>query len=49
VGWRQLSFEAEVLWSRWRFRGAGLRRRDLTDPALERRRIALPKAQDKAL
>jgi len=32
-----------------RFRAAGLRRRDLTDPALERRLIAFPKAQDKAL
>jgi hypothetical protein len=31
-----------------RFRDAGLRRRDLTDPALERHRIAHPKAQDYA-
>ena len=32
-----------------RFGAAGLRRRDLTDPALERRLIAFPKAQDEAL
>jgi len=44
VGWRQLSFEAEgALVPPARFRDADLRRRDLTDPALERRRIAHPK------
>jgi hypothetical protein len=32
-----------------RFGAAGLRRRGLTNPTLERRRIAFPMAQDKAL